>query len=63
MEEGQAPLQRKVKHKDIWGQLQGQWPKGLMRIGILPLMVEKLTFTCSKKSKIKRSIVFKFLSK
>ena len=63
MEEGQASLQRRAKHKDILGQLQGQWLRGLIRIGTLPLMVEKLTSTCSKRSKIKRNIVFKFLSK
>jgi len=63
MEEGQAPTQKRPKHQDILGQLQGPWLRGLMRIGTLPLMAEKLTFTCSKRSKINRSIVFKFLSK
>ena len=63
MEEGQTPLQRIAKHKDILGPLQGQWLRDLIKIGTLPLMAEKLTSTCSKRSKIKRSIVFKFLSK
>ena len=61
--EGQAPIQRRAKHQDILGQLQGPWLRGLMRIGTLLLMAEKLTSTCSKRSKSKRSIVFKFLSK
>ena len=63
MEEDQAPTQRRAKHQDILGQLQGPWLRGLMRIGTLLMMVEKLTSTCSKRSKIKQSIVFKFLSK
>ena len=63
MEEGQAPTQRRAKHQDILGQLQGPWLRGLKRIGTLLLMAERLTSTCSKMSKFKRSIIFKFLSK
>ena len=63
MEETQARTQMQAHQSVEFGQPLEPWLRSFKKTGILPLVAEKLFYTCSSRHRLYCRVTFKFLSK